>query len=623
VNEIGYSSSVFDEKDIYLFLKKLIKSEFNTGVTIFSAIQSEDLIKNKAGSQYNENVQLLNTLENEKVVINKYLQFIKAFRLSELARMRKQLKRAYTQIKDLRELYSRDLFEKALVVYQNSDFNKDSCVLCETTGLDKNNVSFFEQLQVKANRYKDLKEHLERIKVEFKKLIEREQFLQIEDYLAQGQLISLDEKIISKLYHSGQELSSDFFDDRKIGISLKNYKILLQKNIKIIKSQTKLLYAKVPKDLPELINKSIKIKEIIDKLIDCKQKAVQIKEAEIYLSKLTEWTDFVSEIKATFENSFNDLMINISTDINKETKDFFYRLMKNSDISPLIIKETKGQKVNILLDKFYSADNKKASSLLSESYRNALCLSIYFASALKSKSVGNFLVLDDVCSSFDSGHQYYLLDLIRDKISRIAAKQGKQVIFLTHDGLLKKHLPKYSGDKWSHYSLSGNRADMSIKPYTSDDFKNLLINKINNGESIGSDLRSFYESVLIEIIEKLNIQVPFNLISGNDKKLVNNLLNALNDIVYLKLKARKTSIPNLPTKLDFKVYLQDIGNNLGHFASLSESSLSQSALTACVNCIIQIRQRFQYNCTCSKNLGWTYYKSLEGGKNDKGCTCRI
>lgn len=622
-NELGYTGNHYDEKKIYLFIRKLAKADFNTSLKSLIEIKSEDLIKNKAGDQYTESIRLLNSLDIEITTLQKHLKAIKDFELSKLQRLRKQLKTVYKQVKSLLDLFSRDLFDKAIKIYENTDYDPNSCVLCETNNLGNNKLSFFEQVQRKAAEFNDLNKGLAVVKHDLNIILEQGQFLQIEDYLAEKQLLRIEDKVLSQIYHSKDELKNFLFDQKIIESQIKSCRTLLLNKIKELSIQKKQLFHNVPKDLANLIDKSVKIKEVIDKIIDCRKMDLQVKKDEIYLNRLEEWTEFISQIKTDFEGSFNELMVNISRDINKTTKDFFYELMKNSEISPLIIKENKGQKVNILLDKFYTSDNKKASSLLSESYRNALCLSIYFASLLKRKSFANFIVLDDVCSSFDSGHQYFLLDLMRDKISHIASKNGKQIIFLTHDGLLKKALPKYSCDKWTHYSLSGNRSEMSVKPYTSDDFKNLLLNKINNGEHIGSDLRSFYESVLIEIIEKLNIQIPFNLITTNDKKLVNDLLNSLSDIVYLRVKARKTRIRNLPSKLEFKTYLQEVGNNLSHFASSSESSLSPSALTSLVNYMIQIRQRFQYRCTCSRNLGWVYYKSLEGGKNDKGCTCII
>ncbi|MBK6380393.1 MAG: hypothetical protein IPF72_12035 [Chitinophagaceae bacterium] len=321
-------------------------------------------------------------------------------------------------------------------------------------------------------------------------------------------------------------------------------------------------------------------------------------------------------------------MDEIASMIDTDTKIFFKEIMGNVDIIPKITKEHKGQKVNILLEKFYNNDTDiKAATLLSESYRNALCLSIYFATALKSKNSGNFIVVDDITSSFDSGHQLYLLDLIKRKISISPTnKKGKQIIFLTHDGLLKKTLNVNSELKnWTHYNLNSNKDNVSLKPFKSDDLKAILNTKINDGNYLGSDFRMYYEFVLVEIIENLNLEIPFSLISSNDEKMVNKLSNAIHEIIELKRKAGKLRAvgSRLPNKSDFKLSTQQLSNNLSHWASGGKASLGIGVLNRIIDDIDNFKRMFQYNCICaSKNAGWVYFKSLNSPKHN-GCTCII
>ena len=506
------------------------------------------------------------------------------------------------------------------------NFNKNTCVLCNTEDLGTNENSFYDLLSLRIKKYKNLKNELDNIKSEFKNVIENLKLLEVENYLSTNDLIMQGDKFFSKAFYDIQDLSRDFFSRQPIYNLIKNYKNLLSEKSKKITKKIKVLSLKVPKELPILIEKNIKLKEIVDGIIEIQEKSNRIAYIEKYLTHLENWLSFINNVKTDFEDSFNDLMSDISSDIDKLSKEFFFSIMKNSDIVPLIKKDRRGHKINFLIEKFYTIHNENnATPLLSESYRNALCLSTYFASALKRNSTSNFIVLDDITSSFDSGHQFYLLELIKDKISRILNKKGKQIIILTHDGMLKKTLNTYSNNYkyWDHYSLVGTKDKIDLKEFSCNDFKKTLLGKINRGDSLGSDLRSYYEFVMLDIIEKLDIPIPYNLILNRDKKLVDNLLKSVNEIIQLRLSAKKRSIKNLPSITDFKSFVQQISNNLSHIETAISSSISKPVLISYVDYIDSIMQRFQYECKCSKKQGWVYFKSLNGNKRNNQCTCKI
>ncbi|WP_309609648.1 hypothetical protein [Flavobacterium sp.] len=384
----------------------------------------------------------------------------------------------------------------------------------------------------------------------------------------------------------------------------------------------------MPPRISELVEINNIYKFIFNSLIEIDKLSKSNDYDTKYLYELENWTTYINKIKSDYENSYNILMEEIASMIDTDTKIFFKEIMGNVDITPKLKKEHKGQKVNILLEKFYSnTSDLKAETLLSESYRNALSLSIYFAAALKSKNEGNFIIVDDITSSFDGGHQYYLLDLIKRRISLSPTnKKGKQIIFLTHDGLLKKVLNEYNSLKnWKHYTLNSNKDTVSLKPFKSDDLKLIIQDKINSGNYIGSDFRMYYEFILLEIIEKLNLEIPFSLINSNDNKLVSKLSNAIQEIIELKRFSGKTRQINrrLPTKNDFKIHTQQLSNNLSHWASGREISLSNSVLNKIVDDIDTFKQIFQYNCICpTKNIGWVYFNTLTSPKH-KGCNCTI
>ena len=66
------------------------------------------------------------------------------------------------------------------------------------------------------------------------------------------------------------------------------------------------------------------------------------------------------------------------------------------------------------------------------------------------------MMLDDVTSSFDAGHQFHLMEVIRTQFARPGQADGPQVILLSHDTLLEKLFNKNAnGPDWQHIRLEG------------------------------------------------------------------------------------------------------------------------------------------------------------------------
>lgn len=625
LHDIGIEASSYVYTDILkilnLFLKKQYSIKLNK-ITNKDQIDFDQLIKLKFDSNYEENISILNSKqENLNEVILKLKQ-IQYFNKRILNNFTNKLRTAYKQILTENDIVLGKLFDEAIKSYNILiDFDKNTCVLCETGNLGKRQNTFYDQIISKLKSYSKFKEKYYLFFNEFKQKIQLHNVIEIEKkYLLE------ENQIFDKIVNSHDYIDKDYLETNRIEDLVLSLKQNLQKEIVDINNSIKELKAKIPPKISELVDIHNTYKLIFHSIIEINNLEKENDYNNKYLVELENWIRYIIKIKEDYEDAYNILMNDIATMIDTDTKLFFKEIMGNVEITPKLRKENKGQKVNILLERFYSnTDNLKAAPLLSESYRNALCLSIYFATALKSKNPGNFIILDDITSSFDSGHQLYLLDLIKTKIAiNPSNKKGKQIILLTHDGLLKKVLNENGNSKyWKHYSLNFNKDIVSLKPFLSEDLKNVIQNKITNNNYIGSDFRLFYEFVLMEIIENLNLEIPYSLIQNNDEKMVNKLVMAIAEIVELKRKAGKVrSSLNLPAKADFKLHTQQLSNNLSHWASASTASLSTAVLNRIINDIELFKRKFQYNCTCSLNAGWIYYKSLSSPKQ-KGCNCPL
>ena len=81
---------------------------------------------------------------------------------------------------------------------------------------------------------------------------------------------------------------------------------------------------------------------------------------------------------------------------------------------------------------------------------------MYLAAASLYSGGAKFVVLDDVTSSFDGGHQFLLIETIKTKLARPTMGDGLQFIVLSHDTLLEKLFQKnVQMPGWTHQKIEG------------------------------------------------------------------------------------------------------------------------------------------------------------------------
>lgn len=625
LKNIGIEISPNDNTEIFKALKTFLNKQYKLKVTNFKNnlhIDFDQLIKKKIGSDYESNVSRLNSKQEELKVVETLLSEIISFNKSSIFSFKRKLKSTYSEIAHNDDIVLGKLYDDAITCYDTiSSFNKNKCILCNTENLGDSENAFYSLINSKIISYANFKSRYQYFVEEFYNKINASKLLEIED-----RYCDVDNHFFSDILKNNEFLSRDFFESNNLLSIINSYKLKLKDERSKLNTFIKKLRSAIPPKIMELVDINNVYRFTFESLIEITDLSKENNFNKKYLAELENWIKFISKIKDDYDNSYNILMDEIAQNIDSDAKSFFKEIMGNADIIPKLKKESRGQKVNVLLEKFHNnTSGLKAASLLSESYRNALSLSIYFAAAIKSKSPGNFIMVDDITSSFDSGHQIYLLNLIKYKISICPAnRKGKQIILFTHDGILKKPLNDAACQiNWKHYSLNHSKDFISLRPLNSNDLKINLITKITNNEYDNSYLREYYEKVLTEIIENLNLEVPFSLINNHDERMLKNMVTAISEIIELKKLARKIKRGlTLPDRNDYKSHITYITNLLSHHSSSSSSSFSNSFLMHLISDIDTFKRKFQYNCTCSKNLGWVYYKSLRKPRQ-KDCTCNI
>jgi len=193
----------------------------------------------------------------------------------------------------------------------------------------------------------------------------------------------------------------------------------------------------------------------------------------------------------------------------------------------------------------------------SESHLNCFGISFFLASVDAFNDINEFIVLDDVISSFDSNHRKRFAELLFEKFSE------KQIILLTHEEdwftnfvspLAKSKgwlisVIKWSEDKGTHFDEESSDLKERIE-------KNLLASNIAD---LGNPIRKYLEFTLKEIAFNIEAKVSFNYNIENEHRMPYELLTRIKSEIKIcspELKNQFTLIDNILTS--------PILNNLSH-----------------------------------------------------------
>jgi len=206
-------------------------------------------------------------------------------------------------------------------------------------------------------------------------------------------------------------------------------------------------------------------------------------------------------------------------------------------VTPEVVKRANSEDLQIRLQEFHGLADLSPQALLSESYRNAFAIALYLAAASLYGGMPKFIVLDDVTSSFDAGHQLYLVELLRKSFARPANPDGLQVILLSHDTMLEKLFNKHTGSGvWWHQRLEGN-PQFAVLPQAGavNKVRDLTISMLQAGQAdfAKEGVRQYLEYRLSDLISKLRIPVPVDVAFNDNKQLAGEFLGAIDAAVKL------------------------------------------------------------------------------------------
>lgn len=315
---------------------------------------------------------------------------------------------------------------------------------------------------------------------------------------------------------------------------------------------------------------------------------------ETHLDRLKKFLDKAS---STFADAESTMAADRLKRVQPLCQQMFANIM-HTPVLPALDKPSGREDLGIKLAEFWSLKNVSAQALLSESYRNAFAVSVYLAAASLYGGAPGFIVLDDVTSSFDAGHQHFLIEIIRSAFARPLTAAGPQMIILSHDTLLEKLFNKHSsGAGWHHQRLEGTaQTAVLLQSGAVNNVKNSTIDLLNVGraDEAASRIRMYLEYRLSEVIDKCRIPVPMDMVFNEDKRMAGAMLDAIETAVKLHQKAGDL-ILELVQVSGLNLHSATIvGNYLSHWSSGQAQGYSAPALLGVVKAIDDFVDCFRY-----------------------------
>jgi hypothetical protein len=314
------------------------------------------------------------------------------------------------------------------------------------------------------------------------------------------------------------------------------------------------------KKIKEVIKKD-NITEIYANISASKDAFLKIKALEKERKKLKKqsnslsiiYNEFVKVQKEGLENFINSF----STKINE-----YYQYMNPDEPFQEIKIVTMGEEDElngITIEYKYNGDwVSPPQKYFSESHLNCFGISFFLASVEAFNDVNEFIVLDDVISSFDSNHRKRFADLLFEKFSKY------QIILLTHEEEWFRNFVKPLANKngWLVNEIKWTESKGTHFEESQGDIKAKIEKKISESkvDGLGNPLRQYLEHSLKDICINLDVKVSFRPNEVNEKRMPDELINELKSRIRSKSKDLQAHYPTIDRVASSSI----LGNLLSH-----------------------------------------------------------
>jgi DNA repair exonuclease SbcCD ATPase subunit len=390
----------------------------------------------------------------------------------------------------------------------------------------------------------------------------------------------------------------------------------------LLLGQAETALAAVEKQLPPSLVAVTKVlgaaKRFRDAITNHKNTASALTESHQRLELRQSWRTFIGKAADAFAVAEAALATKRITEIETEYQDFFKELVRGGpDVRPTLTRAQTTEQVELVLADFHGLKGISARAVLSESYRNAVAASIFLAAAIKHKGTPRFMILDDITSSFDAGHQFSLMEGIRCKLQQPTNPNGLQFIILSHDAALEKYFDTLnSTPNWRHQKLQGVPpvGRVMISTQEADRLKADALGHLNAGQiDIGSMLvRQYLEYKLGQVITRLQIPVPPDYATRGDRRTLSTYITAIMDAVQLFQKAgvcvlTAQQVSDLTSRHGPAI----VANFVSHYETSAGTPFNAYALIGVLHSIDDLAACFTYQDTTQTPPVTKFYRRLD------------
>src|SRR6267378_412371 len=338
------------------------------------------------------------------------------------------------------------------------------------------------------------------------------------------------------------------------------------------------------------------------------------------LSAIKEYGTMLVGLDATIKTSFEQLQA-ISSDIESETalitkvvEEQSAQMKVQIDALELSKEEQRLFEVARKLENLKLSHGKRVYpplKYLSESHLNSLGIAAFLASAKLFNKTADFLVLDDIVSSFDSNHRFRLVQLLHEEFA------DRQILLLTHEPfwfqIIKKQLlPK----GWLVSDLEiGPGPTLQIRGSTRS-VKEEIIRKKAEGSLTANDLRICLERILKDVSVAFEVKMAFRYNDENERRMSGELISGLRSA--LKKKSASTLCEPIFSRLEACALVTTTGSHdsgpvlsSGDIAAVYEDVFRLDDVFFCTACgkYISVEKYVSHEkkafCNCGKkHLEW-------------------
>lgn len=406
---------------------------------------------------------------------------------------------------------------------------------------------------------------------------------------------------------------------REASEAAKDFERLRVKALEGAKQREQALQTSLPPSLVALTQQLEAGVRFRDAVLGHRQAAREVADARTRLAWRERWQQFINFAAKSAGDAESRLASQRISEIETDYQDLFRQLVRGGvDMKPKLHRAASSEEVDLQLENFYGEAGISARAVLSESYRNAIAGAIFFAAAVKQTGPARFMVLDDITSSFDGGHQFALMEALRTKLQASSVTNGLQFILLSHDTLLEKYFDRTANEQtgWNHQRLQGSAPTGNVysSQLDANRLKTLATTHLQAGQvDIGQPfVRLYLEFKLSQIISKLKIPVPPDYAIRSDQKTVGNALEAIKDAIDLYASANNLILtPQQQNDFANQHVPAIISNYVSHYETGGGMPINAHVLLGVLQSVDSLAECFRYDDTTVTPPVRKWYRSLK------------